>query len=905
MESASVRSALALAAALSALSAAAGAQEVEYEKYRLENGLTVILHEDHRLPAVAVNLWCRVGSKDEEPGRSGFAHLFEHLMFMGTERAPESDFDRIMEAGGGWNNATTSEDRTNYFSSGPANLLPTLLWLEADRLEALGKAMTSEKLDLQRDVVRNERRESDEMRPYGKADLLVTELMFPDGHPYHNPVIGSHEDLAAASVEDVKAFFERWYAPNNFSLVVAGDFDPAATKERIAELFGGLAARPIGQRRRIERVKLERTIRATVEDDVEYARATLVYHSPAHFERGDAEMDVVAELLASGIASRLYKRLIYEEKLAAEVSAYQSSMEDGSLFFIEAYANEGVELARIEKAIDEEMARLAERGPTKRELERIANRIETRIVSELQSIEAKADRLSLYEAYLGEPGSFRFDLARYRKVDSEGIRKWTDRVLVRSHRLELHVLPRREPPVESPIDRRPGFGDERLFEPPAPESFALSNGIPVHLFSRRDLPLVSLGLFLAGGALLDPAGKDGLAKSTADMLEEGSGALGALAWSEEMALLGATFGTSVGTEHNYVELSCLKRNLGRALALFRTAVLEPRFEPKEWERVRDLAVVELRQDREDPTEVARLVAIRRFFGDSHPYGRPAKGTPESLGGIVPGDLAAFHEGLYRPGNATLLVAGDLDAKEARELLEEAFGKWVGPESPPPPSPAVLPPILGGTRVYLVHEPDAVQTVIRWVLPAPPRSTPDRVGLYLLNTLFGGSFTSRLNANLREDKGYTYGASSDFVLLPKTGYLLVSTSVRADATGASLAEIAKEFAAVAAGTISAGEAEKARRTYRTEAVGEFSTLDSILSNAVGLLAGGQPLADAAADLAKSGEYDAGKLNELSARALLTKDSVLVLVGDGDRVLPQLEGLGLPEPVLCDSTGGILK
>ncbi|MCA9253081.1 MAG: insulinase family protein, partial [Phycisphaerales bacterium] len=355
-----------LVLALTALPARA--QNVAYEKYVLDNGMTVILHEDHSLPAACINLWYRVGSKDEAVGRSGFAHLFEHLMFMGTRRVPDGDFDTLMESGGGWNNATTSEDRTNYFSMGPAELLPTLLWLDADRLEDLGKEMTLEKLDKQRAVVRNERRQSVENVPYGKANHAIYQIMFPEGHPYHGTVIGSHEDLESATVDDVKNFFATYYVPSNASLVVAGDFDPNEIKPLVNRLFGTLprGSEVIHAEAKPVQMKASKTL--TYTDNVQNARTHLVYHSPARFQPGDAEMDLAAEILASGISSRLYQELIYKNDLATDVSAYQASSLLGSLFFIEATAKPGVELQAIEDVIDQTVATFLKDGPTNDEL---------------------------------------------------------------------------------------------------------------------------------------------------------------------------------------------------------------------------------------------------------------------------------------------------------------------------------------------------------------------------------------------------------------------------------------------------------------------------------------------------------------------------------------------------------
>jgi zinc protease len=419
------------------------AAKVPFEKLRLDNGMTLILHPDRRLPLACVNLWYHVGAKDEPAGRSGFAHLFEHLMFMGTARAPQGEFDRIMETGGGQNNATTAEDRTNYFASGPTSLLPTLLWLEADRLEGLGAAMTQEKLDLQRDVVRNERRQSYENEPYGPAELLINGLVYPADHPYAIPVIGTHEDLEAATVADVREFFATYYVPNNLSLVVAGDFERDATLKLVERWFGSQPARPTPPRRTAAPVRLAAPVfRETTDPNAEFARTSFVWHSPALFAPGDAACDVLAKLLGDGLASRLQKRLMVDELLAQSVGAWQMSMQLGSLFRIDACAAaDDVPLERLEKAIDAELARLATDGPTAEELERVKVHAETEFTASLQRMTERADRLNAYDDAFGDPDGFERDLGRYRLVGPEEVRARARELFDPAARLVLHVMP--------------------------------------------------------------------------------------------------------------------------------------------------------------------------------------------------------------------------------------------------------------------------------------------------------------------------------------------------------------------------------------------------------------------------------------------------------------------------------
>ncbi len=405
--------------ALTAAFAAEG-PAIPYERYELPNGLQVILVEDHHLPQVVVDIWYRVGSKDEAKGRSGFAHLFEHLMFMGTHRLPGSGFDQSMEAHGGWNNAWTMEDATNYYEVGPSGLLETFLWMEADRMQALDDAMTQEKLDLQRDVVKNERRQSNEDRPYGMVEIEMTTALFPETHPYAHSVIGSHEDLSAATVGDVTGFFQSWYVPNNASLVVAGDFDPAAIKPVIEKYFSVLERKELPARWNGERPSKPQKALVTITDQVEYPQLNLFWHSPAKFQTGDAEMELVADLLAGGESSRLYRRLV-DTGMAQDVSVYQYGVEYGGVFYLSALPMEGTTVDQLDLAIREELAFLANTPPTAEEMERLRNQRKVARYEELEPLQNRAETLNRYWAYTGTPDWLAKDITRFAEAKPEAL----------------------------------------------------------------------------------------------------------------------------------------------------------------------------------------------------------------------------------------------------------------------------------------------------------------------------------------------------------------------------------------------------------------------------------------------------------------------------------------------------
>lgn len=424
--------------------------DVPFTKYKLDNGLTVILHEDHALPLVAVDVSVKVGSRHEEMKRTGFAHLFEHLMFMGTRRAPTKMFDGWMEAEGGWNNATTSNDRTHYYDVGPAHILPLLLWLEGDRFATLAAEMNGEKLNAQRDVVRNERRQTSENVPYGKVELRLPELLYPEGHPYHHPVIGSHEDLQAATVADVKSFFARWYAPNNCAIVVAGDFNASDVKSAIDRYFGPIPSALAPKAPEAPESKLTGVVRETITDNVKLPKVVMAWRSPARFAPGDAELDLAAAILKEGKASRLYKALVYDHPVAQEVEAYQASGDLGSYFTIEVIAQPKVSLDDLEKAIDEQILELTRKPVSAGELARAQNQYETGFVERLQSVAGRATMLSQYEATRGDPGYAEKDLQRYRDVTAASLLRVTKATLDPKARVIIRVVPKEDEAAGKP-----------------------------------------------------------------------------------------------------------------------------------------------------------------------------------------------------------------------------------------------------------------------------------------------------------------------------------------------------------------------------------------------------------------------------------------------------------------------
>jgi predicted Zn-dependent peptidase len=880
-------------ALLAALSLSALAQDVKVEKYRLPNGMTVILHEDHTVPVVTINTWFYVGSKDEPERRSGFAHLFEHLMFMGTQRVPTGQFDVIMESAGGSNNASTAEDRTNYYSTGPSNLLPTLLWLDAERLEALGKNIDQKKLDLQRDVVKNERRQGVDNAPYGEAFEAINGLMFPPGHPYHTSVIGSHEDLTAASVSDVQNFFSTFYVPNNASLVVAGDFNSAAIKPMIALLFGTLPRGNDIVRKTVSPLPPLGLKRVTMVDQVQQAQTIMVWHSPAAYKPGDAEMNLAASVLADGVNGRLYKDLVIDKKLATEVSAFQDSKLLGSMFYVIATAAEGVSLDQLETEVDRVLKDFTSKGPTKEELQRQSNQLEYGVLSSLQSIGSKADRLNEYQFYYGDPNSFEKDLARYRSATPSSVRSVAAKTLDPENRLILRVIPQQETPEQNPRDVKPELAPSASFAPAVPQESTLSNGVKLVYFQRADVPLMTLSAQFLAGSALDPAEKTGETELMADMLSEGAGTRTSSQFQTDLDLLGANFSAGSDLESTTATLNVLARNFDEALPLFADALLRPRFDASEWERVRRVTVASLQQQNDDPGAVSRKVAMREFFGLDNPAGRSA--TEESVQALTLEDVKGAYWRTIRPDTVAFFAAGSLPREQVEALLNKAFADWKS-QGAPPAKPVYSSPANQSLKVVLVDRPGAEQTTVRFIMPGVAYSDPSRQALAALGVALGGSFTSRLNQNLREDKGYTYGAGSRFVFDPSFGYVIASADVRTDVTGASLKEFLAEFSKIRAGNVTAEETGKASSSQRTDLIQSMASIQGLTRVAMALRENGQPVNGVVEELKGMEGVTSERINTLAHDALPLEKAVLVLVGDREAILPQLQGLDLPAPVV---------
>ena len=883
--------------------------KIEFETYRLPNGLRVILHEDRKLPVVHVNLWYHVGSKNEEEGKTGFAHLFEHMMFEGSRNVKGSYVSFMERAGAnisqGGINGTTNFDRTNYFETVPAGSLELVLWAESDRMGYLLDAVNQENFDNQREVVKNERRQSIDNVPYGTAVEVIFQTLFPKGHPYSWHIIGSMEDLGNATLDDVHQFFRTYYTPNNCALTIAGEFDNAEAKSLVERYFGSIAPGPPLKRYRRREIVLPTESRITVCDRVPQDRLYLAWPGVAYFEKDDAPLDLLTTLLADGKNSRLYKRLVYDEQVASDVSAFNYSLEIAGLVGIVATARPGAELSKLERMIDEEISRVAKEGPTAEELERIQAGQEFDFISGLERIGGfggKADRLAMYQTFLETPDRFQEDYERYQRLKTKDL-KYVAKKYLLEPRLAISYVPETSQPASrNEPDRSvsPGVKPTPSFHVPMVSSSTLGSGLKLLVVERREVPKVAAVLLVKRGASAEPAAKSGLASMTAEMLEEGTATRTSLQIEAELDRLGSHLSAGGSREWSAVSLDCLKRHVPESLELMADVLLHPSFPSEELERLRKQRLDGILQERVSPGAIAGKAVRKSLFGRTHPYGWPVAGEESSIREMKRAELEQFYLRHYAPSESALIVVGDISLDEAESAAERAVGSWsidsfgeAKVEPAPPPS----------RKTYFVDRPGAAQSEIRVAMLAPPRATPDYYVLEVLNTVLGGGFSGRLNLNLREDKGYTYGAFSSIRYGIVQSVLLGSAPVESSVTKEAILEMLKELEDLHTWRrpITAEELTHAQENLVRGFAQRFETLSQIAGEIAELEGFGREPEELRGYTDGVESVTLGALEEASLRYLDTAQSILVVVGDKAKVAEGLLSLEFGPVVRLDPDG----
>jgi zinc protease len=918
------------AAANPAAAANGSLPHIAYEKYTLPNGLDVILVEDHRLPIVAVNIWYHVGPANEEPGLTGFAHLFEHTMFAASKHVPRGMADTLLEGAGATDsNGSTDFDRTNYFDTVPSNQLELDLWIHADRMGYLLDVLDQTALTNQQDVVRNERRQSVENRPYGIVEEALYHELFPKTHPYYASVIGSHADIQSAKLGDIKRFFMHYYRPNNASLVIAGDIDKAKTKALVTKYFGSFKRGENVPRPSVVTPPITTERRAVIHDRVELPRVFMGWLTPPAFKPGDAELTVAAQILAGGKSSRLYKTLVYDKQIAQDVNATQNSEELSSVFTIDVTARPGHTAEEIEKAINEELDKLRAAPPSEQEVERARNTIETAMVSQIEKVGGSglANVMNSYNHYLGDPGYLPKDIERYRNVSAADIQRIVNAQLKNNARVVVYGVPGEKDlgpqvPTPAPTKVAPGTGAMSLnadeawrnkipkAEPlktvtlPKGDAFTLPNGLTVIHYQNAALPLVAAELVVKSGSAVNPADYPGLANFAAAMLEEGTKNRAAPRIADEVAQLGASLGTGATADESSVQVMSLKRNFPQTLDILADVVLDPTFPPEEVERERSSRLGELAQMRDSAPAVATRVARMALFGANHPYGQIDLGTESAIKAIKRDDLFAFWKRHYVPNNAALVVAGAITRDELKSLVEAKFGDWHRGEVTSLPAVA---PQATKARLVMVDKAGAPQTALNFTTMGAERKTADYPALQVMNAALGGLFTSRLNTNLREQKGYTYGVRSGFSYRRMPGPFSISGSFRTDVTGPSVSEIFKEVTAMAAKPMPPKELAGARNSQILSLPGQFETNRAIGSSLSNIFVYDLGL-DYYSGLAKRFAAVTAKDAQTVVRKYLKPENMIVIaVGDKATIEPQIRKLNpkLGPIEYRDADGNVLK
>jgi zinc protease len=885
---------------------------IKYTEFKLKNGLRVIMHEDRSTPIVAVNLWYHVGSKNEIPGRTGFAHLFEHMMFQGSKNYNADYFTPLQEAGANLN-GTTNSDRTNYYEIVPSNFLELALFMEADRMGGLLEAMTQEKLDNQRNVVKNERRQRIDNQPYGTVGERIGAIMYPKGHPYNWSVIGSLDDLSAASMDDVKAFFRQYYVPNNASLVIAGDFNPKQARTLVEKYFGSIAKGADISRPNPAMPKLEKETRVSMEDAVPLQRLYMVWHSVPQGHKDDVALDLLGSILSGGRGSRLQSNLIYEKQLSQDISAGNGSREIAGQFQISSSARPGKTLQEIEKEVNVEIERIKQAPPTADEISRALNRIESQSIFGLQTVQGKADALNRNATFFGKPDMFQHQLDEYRRVTPADIQRVANTYLT-DNRLIMTVVPRKgEAPrrpaateeedantpttasnadkkkIEPDASKLPKPGPNPKFALPAIEKQKLSNGLEVWVVRQTELPIVSMNMVFKSGGTFEPAEKSGVASMTAGLLNTGTKSRSALDISNQLQAIGASVNAGSGWDSANVSMQTLTRSLNQALDIYSDVIVNPIFPEKELENVRARALVGFRQRKANPNAISGLVYDRILYGAGHPYGRQLTGSENTVKALKRNDLVSFYESNYRPNNAVLIVVGDVDSKTLMPKLESAFADW----KPGEITNGTLPNVqsLPKTAIYLVDRPNAAQSVVSIGHVGVDRSSPDYFPLQVMNSILGGQFTSRINLNLREDKGYTYGARSSLSMRRGAGPFTASSDVHTRYTKESVAEFMKELNGIR-GTVpvTQKELEYSKQSLIRRYPSGFETNGQISGQLSNLVTYGLPDSYFNDYIAKINAVTLADVNRVANKYLTPDKMAIVVVGDRKVIEPGLKQLG---------------
>ncbi len=902
---------------------------IPIEKYSLTNGLTVILHEDHSDPIASVAVYYHVGSSRETEGKTGFAHLFEHMMFQKSENVGEDQFFKNIQGAGGSLNGSTNEDVTNYYEVVPKNSLEMALWMESDRMGYLENTVTKQALVNQQNVVQNEKRQSVDNAPYGFNEELILKYLYPKGHPYSWTVIGQMQDLTNATVDDVRAFHKKFYSPNNAFLVISGDINKEDVKILVEKYFGEIPGGEKIEKRTSMPASLSSTIRLYHEDN--FAKApmlTMVFPSVEQYSKDSYALDFLGSLLASSKKAPLYKVLVKDKKLTSRVSARNGSQEIAGTFTITVTANPGVNLTDVEKAVFEGFDKFEKDGFTEEDLTRIKAINETGFLRAFSSVQSKSFTLAEYAVFTGDPEFYKKDLASMNAVTMADIKNVFNKYIKGKNFIETSFVPKgeanlivegsvnagiveedvtkaaevksdaiaEEAIVKTPtkIDRSvmPPVGPDPEVTIPAPWSASLSNGIKIWGISQNELPMVQYSIIIEGGHLLDDIRKPGVAYLVATMMNEGTKTRTPEQLEDAIGLLGASIRVSSGNEDITINVNTLARNFEKTLALVEEMLLEPRWDEEQFALAKSRIINTLKRNAANPGYLASTTLNKLMFGDNI-LAIDATGTETSVASITIDDLKEYYKSYFSPSISRFLIVGDIDKPRVEAALAGLDQKWKANEILLPE--IIVPGPPDKSQIYFVDVPGAKQSVISIGAPSIPRSDPDFYPATVANYKLGGSFNGVFNLILREEKGFTYGARSSFLGAKNYGAFTASSMVRTNSTLESV-------------TIFKTEMEKYRKSIPQEYVDftkssllkgnalKFETLGGLLNMLNTMTSYNLP-----ADYIKKEEAFVKSLTvekelELAKKYIDPEKMYYVVVGDAKTQLKPLEKAGLGKPIL---------
>ncbi|WP_338769738.1 pitrilysin family protein [Massilia sp. METH4] len=881
------------------------AYAIPHKTFVLQNGLTLIVHEDHSVPVVGVNIWYHVGSRNERRGKTGFAHLFEHFFFNGSENYPHGFREAMDDLGANNRNGTTNTDRTNFFEDVPVSALERTLYLEADRMGFLGNYISKEMLERERGVVQNEKRQG-ENQPYGRVHLEKSARMYPYSHPYSWPVIGSMEDLAAASLDDIREWYHTYYGPNNAVISLAGDITPERALALVKKYFESIPPGPPLPRLDAWIPRLDANVRDEMEDRVPQARIYRSWHVPGWRDLDVVKLGMFSDVLANSKNARLNRRLIDEKQLATGVSAGVDVNELSSTFDIAVTVKAGIDPALVEKELDAVLAELLDKGPTAQEVTRVkASSLAgfARNIERLGGFGGRSDVLAESMTYGGAPGAYLKQLDTMAAAQPAAL-KATAAQWLRAPHYTMTVKPfAKLSAAAATVDRKvlPALGEAPDVKFPAMQKATLSNGLKVVLLERHSAPIVNVALAIDAGTAADTPEKAGLASLTLELLDKGTKRRDAYQMSDALESLGARLSTGTGSDMSLVRLQATSANLAPSLALLAEAALSPAFPTDQFALAKQRRLAGIAQEKAQPNALALRTLPALLYGAGSSYALPASGFESSVASLAREDLVRWHGEWFKPGSATIVVTGHTTLEKVVPLLETSFGKWQAGRAPAK-APVAATASAPAKRIYLIDKPDALQsTILAGHLSLPP-GQPEDLAMEPVMQNFGGMATSRLNRNLRLDKHWSYGSVGRLTSVRGPRHFFVLAPVQTDKTKEAMAEVAREVRGIAgARPIEGEEFTSIMRNMTTRLAGRFETINALEAAALETVNLGLPEDYWASYAANMRALKAPQLAGAAGKFIRPEELVWVVVGDLRKIEPGIRSLGWGEVTVLDTDG----